>query len=143
MGTTTFTQEQLAEATGGGGGGIIQLGATNTSSSTTTRYLLPVGFTGAAITAIIATAYPHAVGTLSNLNIVLQAAHTDETIVYTVMKNGSPTDLTVTLASGVAAGESTSGTESVVQGDELAVRITKPLEVTFPGLNIAATVGIT
>ncbi len=146
MGTTLFTEEQLAEAGGGGGGGVLAFGVTNVNTTTATRYLRPGGLSGGAAPSTISvteTPFPFITGTLQRLSVRHNSSGVGGNITYTVMLNGSPTDLAVTMLASDTSGSSTAGTATIVFDDTVAIEVTKAGSLTSSPQNVISSVGIT
>lgn len=79
-------------------------------------------------------------GTLQALYILHgQPAGNGNNIVYTVLVNNVPTLLSVTLASTGVSGSDLVHNVPVVQGDKVAIRVTKAAVIAASPMNIVAT----
>lgn len=110
----------------------LEFGSNSIQGSTTTRFLAPGVLSSTASTILAESEMPvKRAGTLGSLVVRhLGTGGNGGDIVYTVLKNGSATSITVTVASG-ARGQTfdVTNTESTVQGDLVSIQATKAASV--------------
>lgn len=100
-------------------------GAGNLTSTTTTRYLYPCYSDGVAQVDIISIRAPRN-GTLKNMRVrINQVAGDTDNLTFTLIQNGSPTSLSVTMAANTTDGSDLSNAVIVSANDLLALRVTK------------------
>lgn len=121
---------------------ILVWGNTDVDRTVTARFLSPCWEAASAGTVAIQFAVPVA-GTLSNLYVHAgTGAGNGNAIVYTVRINGTPTAVTVSMASTATDGNDTLHSVSVAQGDLVDISVTKALDVGAKPQNILATLRI-
>lgn len=121
--------------------GIFAFGAQDLASTTATRYLTPNDRSIAAPTVIQQTIVPYT-GVIVSMNIQIDTPSVDtDTITYTVMINGVASALAVTGAA-TSTSLSVTGSIAVVNGDKLAIRITKSNIVTPAVQDVSAILKI-
>lgn len=133
---------QPAAVLGPGPADII-FGANGVTATTTTRYLYP-GFGDTAAQTTVVQRRIQRAGALSSLYILHNGpAGNGNDIVYTVRKNGTPTALTVTMASTDSTGEDTSNSVSVAAGDLIDIEVTKAASIVTSPTDIIASMDLT
>lgn len=125
---------------GGGGGSAggaciaaapLTFGNANISATTTTRYLAPTGDYSSATAVTDPLGYTaQAAGTVKRLQILIGSGNGNgNDVTYTVTINGAPTGLTLDIASTDAGLFEIVLDAPVVDGDEIAIEITKALAI--------------
>jgi hypothetical protein len=118
-------------------------GNTNVAAAADTRFLTPGRDATTAITTDLAQIPIVRPGTLQRLYVRHNAAVGVNDVVYTVMLNGAPTAITVTLAAG-AIGQASDlvNTVAVVAGDRVSLRATKALGLGTGAVEVEASLEI-
>jgi hypothetical protein len=116
-------------------------GAGNLASSTTTRYLYPCYSDQLAQTDVISIRAPRN-GTLKNLRVrINQVAGDTDNLTFTLLQNGAPTSLSVTMAANTTDGADLSNAVIVSANDLLALRVTKAGSIAGnPPRDVVATI---
>jgi hypothetical protein len=115
-------------------------GAGSVGSSTTTRYLFPAYSDSIAQTSVVQFRSSRA-GTMKNMRVRHnKAAGNGNSIVYTVRINGTPSSLSVSMASTANDGSDLVNTAAVAAGDLVDVEITKASAVGQAPSDVAASV---
>lgn len=109
---------------------LLAWGDNSVTSGANTRFLHPWYASGTAQTSIIDLVAPRD-GLLRNMYVRHNRANGNgNNVVYTLMKNGAATAMTVTLASGaIGTGSDLVNTVGVAAGDLLAMRAVKPATI--------------
>lgn len=132
-----YNNEQLAFLSDVGGA-VLMWGDGSVGNSTTTRYLTPGYDQGIAPTSIVSVSVPRG-GTLRNMYI----RHNDPSgnsnpITYTVLVNGLPTPITISLAANSTGGQDLANSFAVSEGDLIAIEASKLSSTNSPS-DIVAT----
>jgi hypothetical protein len=121
---------------------IISFGTNSVSATITTRYLFPFIADSAAPTSILNMVVPYA-GTISKMHVYHNVtAGNGNNIVYTLVKNATPTALTVTIPSTTQTASDLVNSVSVNAGDTLALEVTKALSIGSSPVDIYVTMEI-
>ena len=122
----------------GSGVAILSFGADSVSTTTTTRFLYPWYSNASAPTSTVSVPVPYS-GTISKMFINWNGAGNGNNVVFTLLKNGVPTAIQISLASTAGSGSDLVNIESVVAGDVLSLRVTKAIDIGISPTDIAVT----
>jgi hypothetical protein len=121
---------------------LLIFGNNGIFNTTATRYLYAGASDSLAPTSIINMVIPFS-GTIKNMHVYHNTpAGNGSNIVYTLVKNGTPASLTVTIPSTTQTASDTSNSVSVVAGDRLAVQVTKAVGIGVSPSDIIVTMEI-
>lgn len=124
------------------GGSQLQWGDDDVSSGTTTRYLSPGYNVGQAQSGNLKYYRVPRRGTIKHMYVRHNEPNgNNNAIVYTVMRNGAATALSVSLGSNTTDGSNTGTELEVAQGDTLLIRVTKASGVSNSPNVITCTIG--
>jgi hypothetical protein len=124
------------------GKSLLIFGNNGIFNTTATRYLYAGASDSLAPTTIINMVMPFA-ATIKNMHVYHNTpAGNGSNIVYTLVKNGTPASLTVTIPSTTQTASDTSNSVSVVAGDRLAVQVTKAVTIGVSPSDIIVTMEI-
>ncbi len=101
---------------------VVHFGALAAAAGGVAAFLRPA-FGGATADTTEAFVVMPFAGKMSNFYVAVGTAGSTDSTVYTVMKNGSATTITCSLASGATTGNDTTHTATFAAGDKLSVKI--------------------